>query len=154
MSATIEIKNDRIEMTSFCEPLTGIGLGVALVLIVKLVNPSLFNSTESANVWDFVSIFFMLYIANKGMPRKLIIDLTQDLLVLERYSFLRKKVFYAQKSKVVEVHVSDSTDTDSVKNIGKISFEGGSIYVYNLFAYLLSPQKHHSALRIIKEYCR
>ncbi|MAW98064.1 MAG: hypothetical protein CMN72_00075 [Sphingomonas sp.] len=146
MNLTVKIEKNIFEMISYCAPLAGGSLGIALFFTLDMISSLISGEGESTLSSLFLIITF-LFTANLGMPRKLSVNMSTDKLKFEVYSLLGIKTYGMKKDNVIDIMIADNND---VKTCG-LRVARGTLYVFNLYGYLLEPERHRDALKQLKE---
>jgi hypothetical protein len=149
MNLTVKIEKEIFEMVSYCAPLAGGSLGVALFFTLDIIS-SLISGESDSTLSSLFLISAFLFTANLGMPRKLSVNMSTDKLRFEAYSLLGSRRYVMDRNKVLDIMIADNND---VKTCG-LRVARGTLYVFNLYGYLLEPERHRDALKQLKEKWR
>jgi hypothetical protein len=119
-----------------------------LVYVIK----SMFEEGYNLSFLSIFNIGIFLWLSTFGFPKVTILDKQTGAIRYLTYSGMKVSRFEFSKHDIGEILVSDEDISRGKGNLGVIKLrKGGGFYVYNIFAFLLSPKKHHQALRQLKE---
>ncbi len=145
MSVSVKSENNLFQMTSYCAPLAGGGIGISLFYVYQIATLAL-SSQGSSPLSDLFNVFIFFILASLGLPRRLTVDFKSGIFTFEIFSFFGKRTLKGRTRDIEKVIVSGEGDGNA-PTAGGLKMRGGTLYVYNLYAYLLSPKRHRDAMK-------
>lgn len=146
MTVSLSNHNNIYMLVSYCAPLAGGGIGVALFLCMNIATEASSGHVDIVNALGF---FVALLIARLGLPKRLIVDNNKNTFTFEIIGFIGKKYIKGEKSSIKDITVDNGDDKPVTGML--LSKRGHRFYIYNVCGYLLSPERHNNALREIKK---
>jgi hypothetical protein len=144
--------DSHIKMISICTPLMGLALGVALFIVLHDIN-LLISGNYSFDPFNIFNIIMFIWIASYGLPKTVELDKRTGNIEVMIFKLKGRRRFKFLKHHIrgILVEAGGKKGSRSKNNVGVIKVDKGELFVYNIFAFLLSPKKHTEALLRIKK---
>jgi hypothetical protein len=138
-------------MISICTPLIGLSLGVAIYLFMHDLS-LIINGSYSFDPFNIFNIIMFVWIASFGLPKTVELDKKTGNIQVMVFKLKGRYRLNVLKHHIrgISVEAGGKKGSRSRSNVGVIQFGKGGVFVYNIFAFLLSPKKHTDALLRIK----